>query len=201
MPTNPPPFLDDPPFQPVAAVAALAFPGAGHAYLGETRRAILIAAGVLGLFFGGIFIGGVDVVDRKEDFVWFLGQGLVGPVAFGVDYYHQNHLKVRLPTGARRSAEPYEIREPGTGIPIVTHDPDTGQPVQLVHPVTRQPLLNPDGSPRLGTPADRPPNSKSVGRVNELGTLMSAVAGMLNLVCIVDASSRRRVQRPRRSAP
>lgn len=194
-------FEDDPPVQPVAAIAAFAFPGAGHALLGETRRAILIAAGVLGLFFGGIFIGGVDVVDRKEDFVWFLGQGLVGPIAFGTDYYHQNHLKVRNPNGSRRSAEPFEVRDPKTGLAAIARRPETGEPVPLMTSDGKYILDPATGQPKMGSAASRPPNSKSVGRVNELGTLMSAVAGMLNLICIVDASHRHRARRTRKETP
>lgn len=177
----------------VATLAAVALPGAGHAYLGETRRAILIACGVLGLFFGGLLIGGIDVVDRKEDFVWFLGQGLVGPIAFGADYYHQNFLKVRdTDRGGLRSAYSYEIRHPENARAIPVRHFETGEPIQFEDPKTKQ--------IRLGTPADRPPNSKSIGRVNELGTLMSAVAGMLNLICIIDAATRQRVARRRRAA-
>ncbi len=198
MTTEPMQFQDDPPIQPVAALAACVFPGAGHAYLGETRRAVLIACGVLGLFFGGIFIGGVDVVDRKEDFVWFLGQGLVGPIAFGTDYYHQNHLKVLNTNGTRRSAEPFEVRDPKTGLAATARRPETGEPLPLMTS-DGQYMINPKtGQPLMGSVESRPPNSKSVGRVNELGTLMSAVAGMLNLICVVDASYRHRVRRTRR---
>ncbi len=136
-------------FEPIAALFAVLLPGAGHYILGETRRALLIAAGVLGLFFGGIFIGGIDVIDRKEDRIWFLGQALVGPVAFGVDYLHQQHFKIResVPGGER-------LRSP-----------------------------NPDENPR---------SRKSLGRMNELGTLFAAVAGMLNLIVIIDAAYHRR---------
>ncbi|MBC7771658.1 MAG: hypothetical protein H7210_04110 [Pyrinomonadaceae bacterium] len=179
------------PFQPIAAILAIIFPGAGHAYLGETRRAILIACGVLGLFFGGVLIGGIDVVDKKEDFVWFVGEALVGPIAFGTDYYHQHHLKVRVQVRNQlRSANPYEIRDPKTAYPIVVRNPETGAPVDFVDPRTNQ--------VRTSTDADRPPNSKSVGRVNELGTLFAAIAGMLNLICIIDAAYRHNIRAPRR---
>jgi len=181
------PFEEPPPFQPIAAVLAVLLPGAGHAYLGETRRAVLIACGVLGLFFGGMFIGGIDVVDRQEDGVWFVGQSLVGPIAFATDYYHQHFLKVR--DGQRlRSAEPYEIRNPKTGAPIPVRVAETGEALPFADPRA-------NGAVRVSTPSDLPPNSKSVGRVNELGTLISAIAGMLNLICIIDAMFRHRVER------
>ncbi|MBC7834967.1 MAG: hypothetical protein H7Y88_07685 [Phycisphaerales bacterium] len=151
-------------FQPAAMVLAFLLPGAGHYALGEVRRAFLICAGVLGLFFGGILLGGIDSVDRKDDFIWFMGQSLVGPVAFGIDYLHQSQFKVVEPrTGVRRTAIPGESRG------------YSGEPVQ-------------GGSP---------PNTKSLGRVNELGTLFSTVAGMMNLLCIIDAASYRPRKRNR----
>jgi hypothetical protein len=168
---------------PVAAVLAFALPGAGHAYLGETRRALLIGGGVLGMFFGGVLIGGIDVVDKREDFVWFLGQSLVGPVAFGTDYMHQHFLKVHDPgVPYARSAHPYEIRNPLNGQAMLVRDRETGEALQFVDPRT--------GHTRFSTPADRPPNTKSLGRVNEIGTLFATLAGMLNLICVIDAAKR-----------
>ena len=76
-----------------AGVCAMLFPGLGHLYRGEPKRGILAAIGVLGMFFGGMLIGGVDVIDSREDKWWFYGQAFVGPLAFGVDWYHQNQLK------------------------------------------------------------------------------------------------------------
>lgn len=154
-------------FQAHALVAAAAFPGAGHMVLGEAKRGFGVAIGVLGLFFGGIFLGGIDVIDSKEDRVWFLGQAFVGPVAFGVDYLHQNHFKVRDPaTGKLRSARPDE----GRG--------DNGAPMPIEAAQT----------PNTPTVATQPPNRKSIGKVNELGTLFAAIAGMMNLIAIIDAA-------------
>lgn len=151
-------------FNPVAGIAAILFPGAGHAVRGEWGRGGLIALGILGLFFGGILIGGIDVVDRQEDGVWFIGQALVGPVAFGTDYVHRQYFKVKLTVdeplrglrkGDLRSADPTEGRDPATGAPVAN------QP---------------------------PPNIKSISKVNELGTLFATIAGMLNVMVILDAA-------------
>jgi hypothetical protein len=149
-------------FNPGAALAACLFPGAGQFLLGDRARAACIAVGVLSLFFGGMLIGGIDVIDRKEDTIWFAGQALVGPLAFGVDYVHQNFLKVTDLGGRLRTANPGEVRDP------------SGRPAPA-----------PAGVP--------PPNSKSLGRMNELGTLFSTIAGMLNLIVIIDAAFRPRV--------
>jgi hypothetical protein len=155
-------------FHPVAGIAAFVIPGAGHFILGQRKRAYAIAAGVLWLFLGGLLIGGIDVIDSKENRVWFFGQALVGPLSFGTDYIHQKHFKVDvrylLPNGQTvvrtRSAGPNEGRGPNGDV-----------------------VAN-------GTP----PNMKSIGKVNELGTLFVGIAGMMNLIAIIDAAmpSRRR---------
>lgn len=125
-----------------AGVLAFLLPGAGHLYLGEKKRAIAIMVGVLSLFFGGILIGGVDVVDREEDFWWFLPQAAVGPIAFTVDFVHQRHLKLNDPP-ANETAEWF---------------------------------------------IDNPPRRiKSLGHLNEIGSLYATIAGMLNAICIIDA--------------
>lgn len=153
-------------FSPVALIAGVVFPGLGHWVLGERRRAIGIAAGVMGLFVSGVLIGGIDAVDRKENPVWFAGQSLVGPVAWGTDWYHQSRLKVKDPTAKEpRSPRPNEGRHP-------------------------------DGSPRELKAGEKPPLSKSLGKMNEMGTLFAAIAGMVNLIAIIDAGWHRR----RRSA-
>ncbi len=151
-------------------LAALVVPGLGHVVAGEHIRGVLAGAGVLGLFFGGMFIGGIDVVDSREDAVWFYGQALVGPIAFGVDWAHQNKFKVFDPvTKQVRSANPNEGRDPITGKAVAG-----------------------------GTP----PNEKSLSKVNELGTLFGTVAGMLNLVVVLDAGfpSRDKPRKPKAEA-
>lgn len=143
------------PFRIVPMIAACVLPGLGHVLGGERVRGVCVGAGVLGLFFGGMLIGGIDAVDSREDRIWFLGQALVGPVAFGVDYLHQNHFKVIDPTTHQlRSAYPTEGRDPKTGVAV---------------------------------PGGTPPNVKSVGKMNELGTLFATVAGMLNVIAVIDA--------------
>ena len=49
--------------------------------------------------------------------------------------------------------------------------------------VAKQAPIDPaTGKPQL------PPNIKSLGKVNELGTLFCAVAGMMNLIVAIDAA-------------
>ncbi len=149
-----------PTFSPAALLAAILLPGAGHVVAGERTRGLWISSGVLGLFFGGLLIGGIDAVDSKEDRIWFVGQALVGPLAFAVDYAHQNHFKIRSD----------QLR--GRGYTVRSADPGEGR--------------KPDGTLDLpGTP----PNEKSIAKVNELGTLFATIAGMLNLIAIIDIAA------------
>lgn len=87
-------------------------------------------AGVLGLFFIGLLVGGVHVVDRRDQWLWFLPQSLMGPLVLAADSLNATFVK-------------------------------TG---------------------RIGTP--------SLGRINELGTLFVALAGLLNLAAMIDAATR-----------
>lgn len=162
----------------LAGLLAAAVPGAGHIYLGEAKRGILAAVGVLGLFFGGILLGGVDVIDSREDRLWFYGQALVGPIAFGVDWYHQNRLKAfQWEPGDAVHAQVFLNSRPTSLNPgeerVVGEITVDGRQVTV-------PL-------REKTPGAIPPNSKSIGRMNELGTLFATIAGMLNLIIFIDA--------------
>ncbi|MFN7021073.1 MAG: DUF6677 family protein [Phycisphaerales bacterium] len=190
------------PLQPVAAVLAWLLPGAGHFFLGHVRRASLIAAGVLGLFAAGLFVGGIDCVDKRDNFFWFLGQALAGPVAFGVDYVHQNHFKAfdrasiatlrntddlaRTRRGSLRSARADEVR---THTTVEITDSSSGGRIKVSVPVFEK-----------AKPGQHPPNITGLGRVNELGTLFCTVAGFMNLIAVIDAGQLRRNKKSPKAA-
>lgn len=144
--------------RPLAGLLAMVLPGLGHVVLGQVRRGVLIAGGVLGLFAAGLFIGGIDAVDSREDRLWFLGQACVGVVAFGVDHLHQHRFKVD-DDGVLRSAWPGEVRQ-ADGTPALADPAD---------------------------PSQRPPNIKGLAKMNELGTLFTTLAGFLNIIVVLDA--------------
>lgn len=127
--------------QPVAGVLAALVPGAGHLWLGQWRRGVMIFVGVGWLFLGGILIGGVDVVDKQEDFWWFVGQAGVGPAAFGANALNQR---------------------------LKQHDPPVGAGHEW---------LEAHGAARI----------RSLGHPNEIGSLWVAIAGMINVIAVIDA--------------
>lgn len=146
-------------FAPVAGLLALLIPGMGHALLGMRVRGSRIAAGVFGLFALGLVIGGLDVVDSAEDRWWYMGQALVGPTAWAADYAHQSWFKhAARDSDGPRKAKPTEV-------------------------------VTSDGRIEYGgADAPRPAMTKSLGRVNEIGSLACALAGLMNLIAIIDAA-------------
>ncbi len=175
-------------FQPIAGVLAFLVPGLGHWYLGETRRAVAICVGVFGLFFGGLMVGGIDAVDSGQFFAnkarevaaRFTGgkpervraEGgdpiwFAGQMFVGPTAFVVDHIHHTS----------FKVLDPATGMwrsanPTEGRDLATGRPV----------------------PGQAPPSRRSIGRPNEIGTLMATIAGMMNLICIIDAvhNTRRR---------
>jgi len=113
---------------PFPAVMAYVFPGLGYVTRGEVKRGALVCAGVMFLFMGGMLVGGIDVIDKRDDRWWFLLQAGAGPSAFVMDWVNQAQLK-----------------NPGTG-----------------------------------------ESHQSLSHVNEIGSLSAAMAGMLNIIAVVD---------------
>jgi len=142
---------EDHPLNLPAAVLGLLLPGAGQISLGHLKRGLLAMAGVLGLFLGGILIGGVDCVDRKEDRLWFYLQACTGPIAFAADWVNDSYLR-------------------------------SGAVGELV-PTPPASTVNRGPDPRVSS-------LKGITYANEIGTLYCALAGLLNLVVILDAVTR-----------
>ena len=97
---------------------------------------------------------GVDVVDRKEDPLWFLAQAVCGPIAVAADLANQQYIK----------------------------------------PMAADPMKH-----------EQWLRARSLGHVHEFGTLFVALAGLMNLVVILDtlhapANRRAELARDRRAA-
>jgi hypothetical protein len=118
-------------FQPLAAILAWVVPGLGHWYLGQRVRALRIASGIAVLILGGLLIGGVDVVDSKEDRLWFIAQMGGGPVVLAIDTLNLKYVKSQ--------------------------------------------------------PESEAASWRALGHVNSVGTLSIGLAGMMNVVVILDA--------------
>jgi hypothetical protein len=166
-------------FNPLAGLAALVFPGAGHLVLSRTRRGVLVCVGVMGLFLFGLLMGGIDAIDSKNDKIWFYGQILVGVPTIAVDYVHQSQFKAADPN------TPSVIRSGYPGEQRVVVD---GQAIW-------QPLTPAQIAEGMG-----PPNVPGLGRINEIAMLSIVLAGMLNLIAFLDALMPSPEREPKRAA-
>ena len=158
-------------FHPVALLAAVCLPGLGHIVRGERKRGFLAMIAILGMFFSGLFIAGLDAIDRRTEFWWFVPQAGVGPLTFAIDYTKREHFLVTNQMGATgpiitRPAAPDESRDPATGLPI--------------------PLAA----------GSSPPYIRALGKPYEIGILYCALAGMTNLIIIIDAGFPTRRPKP-----
>ena len=152
---------------PVAALLAWLWPGLGHISLGQRRRGFLIMFGMLFLFFTGLLVGGLDCVDRKHDPLWFMAQSGCGPLALAADWANQTLVQT-LPAGWR------EAPLPGSNT-LSLQQIEWQRDQEL-----RRRFLDDDKTllaalRRIG-----------FGRVAEMGTLFVALAGLMNLVVILD---------------
>ncbi len=184
-----------------AAVLAFLFPGAGQMFRGQLYRGAMASVGVLGLFLSGLLIGGIDVIDSKEDPIWFFGQAIVGPGAFAVDALHQSQFKAWAKVPSITGRPTWDTR---SGYPVETRtwiEPVPGAPDQ---PGKNKDILR-RGHWEWRTPTDAsatagPPNKKSIAKMNELGTLFVTIAGMLNFIIILDALMPTKRSKPGRNA-
>ena len=125
---------DDARFSFLAPILAWVFPGLGHWYLGHRRRARLIATGIGVMYVSGLLIGGLDVIDRRGDRLWYYGQFLAGPVTPALDAWRTRHYTPDTPKAKVNHSYP---------VPSFSH-------------------------------------------ANEIPTLFTTIAGMLNLLAILD---------------
>ncbi len=148
--------LNPPRWNPLEAVFAFLLPGLGHVLLGEVKRGLIIGGFTLALFFGGLLLGGIAIVDRDAPNPPFVRvfQVFLAPT-WAAEWVREHHL-VAAP------------RTQGSAL-LFAEDP----------PLTA----------RTYTP--------SFGRMEEQGVLYTAVAGLLNVMAIVDVLYRRRAT-PRR---
>lgn len=171
---------------PIVAVAGWLVPGAGYWLIGERVRAVTVGVSIVILFGLGILIGGVRAIQ--------------------VPGYGENGRKLYLAKESRRedSATVQVAREAPQGDDSerawVVQDPrallrDVGNKPWSICQVLAGPVAVAGGA--WSVSASRPDEQSgqaagvlSHSRINEIGVLYTAVAGMLNLMVIIDAAAR-----------
>ena len=171
---------------PVVAVAGWLVPGAGYWLIGERVRAVTVGVTIMILFGLGILVGGVRAIQ--------------------VPGYGENGRKLYLAKDSRRedSATIPVSREAPEGDDEerawVLEDPrallrDVGNKPWSICQVLAGPVAVAGGA--WSVSASRPDEQSgeaagvlSHSRINEIAVLYTAVAGMLNLMVIIDAAAR-----------
>ena len=152
-------------WNPHAAIAGWLVPGLGHLILGQKRRGIVLCVSILLLWLAGILIGGISVIDRHDR-----GEPPDNAPSLRSQswwFYGQAMIAPSLLVDYIRSSMTNSHA-------IKTGHPDDPNPRSL--------LL-----PQRGSDIESaPPYEPSFGRVAEQGTLYTALAGMLNLLAMID---------------
>ncbi|HEX8915704.1 MAG TPA: DUF6677 family protein [Humisphaera sp.] len=159
----------------VVAVAAWALPGLGYALLGQVARGVTVGATVIGLFVFGLLIGGVRALEVP---------GVERAEARWERERSEQDLRSSRKSFPRQPAVLDDVRnKPWSVVQVLTG------PVGLAGMAGSVWASQPDPSLKDGEPP-RARGVESHARVNELAILYTAVAGMLNLLAIIDSAHR-----------
>lgn len=148
-----------PPF--LVAIVGWLLPGAGYWLIGDLARGLIVGVTILVLFFGGILIAGMRVIDVP-------GYGPLGQKAI-LQPVENQPAKWKLtadPLGAVME-KPWYVTQILAG------------PVTIICS-----KLSLDAADRIH------PYPQVKARLGEIGQLYTAVAGLLNLLAIIDAGQR-----------
>jgi hypothetical protein len=162
---------------PAVAIAGWFVPGAGYVLIGDVTRGLVIGITILALFLGGVLIAGIRVID--------------------VPGYDALGHRVLMYQGRRvESTHPDYGR--GTGQWALTDSP-FGEIIRkpwFVAQVLSGPIAIVGGSWSVAaaqpqTPGGRIPSvPMSHARLLDIGALYTAIAGIFNLLAMMDAASR-----------
>ena len=161
------------PSAPLIALAGWLVPGGGYWLLGKRPRALVIGITILLLYLLGILFGGIRVVDVPGYDA--LGQPLM--------------VEVRRPVNGRAQIVPQRAL---TARPLTEiADKPWFIPQSLMGPIN---FIAAKVSLVVSRGADSADSTSSFvrrshGRMFEIGTLYTAIAGMLNLLAIIDSTS------------
>ncbi len=150
---------------PLVAIAGWIIPGAGYMLMGQVARGLTICATILLLFAAGLLIAGVRVIDVP-------GYDASGQPIMVSDGVNQHWALLVAPLT--------EIRNKPWAVPQLLSGP-----VSMAAAAWSVYESRPDPA----QPSE-PRSAASHGRVSEIGSLYLSVAGLLNLMAIIDSSHR-----------
>jgi hypothetical protein len=162
---------------PLVAIAGWILPGSGYWLIGQGWRGIVSGVSIILLFVSGLLIGGVRVIEVPGYKVSNGEKQMISLVR--VD--EQGHQHVESTQQWSLTAQPLaEIRDKPWAVPQVLAGP----------------MAVAAGAASVMTAAPAGPDSRESiaplthARINELGSLYLSVAGLLNLMVIIDSAWR-----------
>ena len=191
----PPPI----PPAPLVAIAGWLLPGAGYLLIGQRTRGLTVGACIISLFILGLLVGGVRVME-VPGYVTDTGQRKM------VDYPgYINRVGQSMPASklwVMQAAPLNEVRDKPWSLPQLMAGPiaivaGVGSVWSAATPDPNGPK-DADGTPKRYTAGDPVKGGSPVqaigvlthARLNEIGSLYLSVAGLLNLMVIIDAAHR-----------
>ncbi len=178
---------------PLVALAGWLIPGAGYWLIGQRTRALAVGITIIGLFVAGMLIGGVRAMQVP-------GYGENGGRLYVVEEQQAQSANgtqtVVFRVQEHRVGRPQPSdRWIGTDVKALLSD--VGNKPWSICQVLTGPVALAGGAgsvwasrPREAGDPETAPGVLSHARVNEIGVLYTAVAGMLNLLVIIDAAAR-----------
>ena len=181
---------------PLVAVAGWLLPGAGYWLIGERARGLTVGVTIIVLFLMGMLIGGVRAIQVP-------GYGDNGkPLYAWIEYREKSGMRPQ-PTGVVKVTEDEPdgkyLQGPRVAGDVSTFLREVGNKPWSICQVMAGPIAFAGGA--WSVSASRPVEEEgkvvvpaagvaSHSRVNEIAVLYTAVAGMLNLMVIIDAAAR-----------
>jgi hypothetical protein len=188
---------------PIVGLAAWLIPGAGYVLIGDRSRGITAGVTIILLFFAGIAVGGIRIMDPPGWGEYGYMTQLVLKGGLSAAQSDDDYTRVE-PTGKDEENDPTMVSagKPAGSALFVEPINELGDKPWYVGQILCGPLTLAASAasvaaahPLAGaiTPMEWAPSSHS--RSWEIGELYTAVAGMLNLLVIIDSAHRASLRR------
>ena len=182
---------------PMVCLCAWLMPGGGYFLIGQRARGATVAVTIIALFLAGILVGGIRIMDPP-------GWGQFGYMSQLVEKYDRRRQQLEgeysrvEPSSSEEEANPGSDGDKPAGPALLTEPlNELGDKPWYVGQILCGPLTLAASAVSVHV-AHPPPGSQAAvegvpqshSRSWEIGTLYTAVAGMLNLLVIIDSAHR-----------
>lgn len=182
---------------PMVCLCAWLMPGGGYFLIGQRARGATVAVTIIALFLAGILVGGIRIMDPP-------GWGQFGYMSQLVEKYDRRRQQLEgeysrvEPSSSEEEANPGSDGDKPAGPALLTEPlNELGDKPWYVGQILCGPLTLAASAvsvhaahPPAGSTAAVEGVPQSHSRSWEIGTLYTAVAGMLNLLVIIDSAQR-----------